>query len=120
MSVWSTNLSIPLCPSSTTSAPPLSEHRHWHAFHSSWATYLSSQLNTALPAGYFAEANVPFGIEIDVAAFEEKASAEPVPAWQPPPPRASHPFDISDVTIEVDATIGRNPQQTPPESRFAR
>ncbi len=50
--------------------PPLSERRHWHSFHNSWATYLSSQLNALLPAGYFAEANVQFGVEIDVAAFE--------------------------------------------------
>jgi hypothetical protein len=51
--------------------PPLSERRHWHAFHNSWATYISSQLNAMLPEGYFAEANVQFGVEIDVAAFEE-------------------------------------------------
>ncbi len=50
--------------------PPLSERRHWHAFPNSWATYLSSQLNALLPEGYFAEANVQFGVEIDVAAFE--------------------------------------------------
>ena len=54
--------------------PPLSERRHWHSFHNSWATYLSSQLNTLLPAGYFAEANVQFGVEIDVAAFQEPAA----------------------------------------------
>src|SRR2546423_1908133 len=29
--------------------PPLSERRHWHSFHNSWATYLSSQLNGVLP-----------------------------------------------------------------------
>ena len=53
--------------------PPLSERRHWHSFHNSWATYLSSRLNALLPAGYFAEANVQFGVEIDVAAFQEPA-----------------------------------------------
>ena len=51
--------------------PPLSVRRHWHAFHNAWATYISSDLNQRLPAGYFAEANVQFGIEIDVATFEE-------------------------------------------------
>src|SRR5579883_788083 len=56
--------------------PPLSERRHWHSFHNSWATYLSSQLNSLLPAGYFAEANVQFGIEIDVATFEEPRSPD--------------------------------------------
>jgi len=51
--------------------PPLSVRRHWHAFHNAWATYIASDLNTRLPEGYFAEPNVQFGIEIDVAAFEE-------------------------------------------------
>ena len=52
--------------------PPLSVRRHWHAFHNAWATYLASDLNRQLPEGYFAEANVQFGIEIDVAAFDEE------------------------------------------------
>ena len=51
--------------------PPLSLRRHWHAFHNAWATYLAADLNQRLPEGYFAEANVQFGIEIDVATFEE-------------------------------------------------
>ena len=51
--------------------PPLSARRHWHAFHNAWATYLASDLNSLLPQGYFAEPNVQFGIEIDVATFEE-------------------------------------------------
>jgi hypothetical protein len=55
--------------------PPLGTRRHWHAFHHSWATYLSADLNRRLPEGYFAEPNVQFGIEIDVAAFEEGNAA---------------------------------------------
>ena len=51
--------------------PPLSNRRHWHAFHNAWATYIASDLNRQLPEGYFAEPNVQFGIEIDVAAFKE-------------------------------------------------
>src|SRR6266702_8813656 len=51
--------------------PPLSIRRHWHAFHNAWATYLAADLNQGLPEGYFAEPNVQFGIEIDVATFEE-------------------------------------------------
>ncbi len=51
--------------------PPLSLRRHWHAFHNAWATYLAADLNRRLPEGYFAEPNVQFGIEIDVATFEE-------------------------------------------------
>ena len=53
--------------------PPLSVRRHWHAFHNAWSTYIASELNQRLPQGYFAEPNVQFGIEIDVAAFEEGA-----------------------------------------------
>src|SRR4051794_34940948 len=81
--------------------PPLSERRHWHSFHNAWATYLSSQLNALLPAGYFAEANVQFGIEIDVAAFEEAGAAGTPPGWVPPPPPASHPFDMAEDVVEV-------------------
>src|SRR5215470_952707 len=50
--------------------PPLSVRRHWHACHNAWATYIASDLNQQLPEGYFAEANVQFGIEIDVVACE--------------------------------------------------
>lgn len=64
--------------------PPLSERRHWHSFHNSWATYLSSQLNAILPAGYFAEANVQFGVEINGAAVQEAGSVEPATGWTPP------------------------------------
>lgn len=81
--------------------PPLSERRHWHSFHNSWATYLSSQLNTLLPAGYFAEANVQFGIEIDVAAIQEPGAAGTPTGWVPPSPQASHPFELSHVVVEV-------------------
>jgi hypothetical protein len=42
--------------------PPLSTRRHWHAFHNSWATYLAAALNRQLPEGYFAEADVQFGV----------------------------------------------------------
>jgi hypothetical protein len=81
--------------------PPLSERRHWYSFHNSWATYLSSQLNTLLPAGYFAEANVQFGIEIDVATFEESGGASASPGWPSPPPLAGYPFEMSGVVVEV-------------------
>src|SRR5437868_13917114 len=81
--------------------PPLSERRHWHSFHNSWATYLSSQINALLPAGYFAEPNVQFGVEIDVAAFEESGAAVGPAAWVPPPAPASYPFEMSGVVVEV-------------------
>jgi hypothetical protein len=67
--------------------PPLSLRRHWHAFHSAWCTYLASHLNEQLPEGYFAEPNVQFGIEIDVAAWEEvTAPAAFSAAWTAPAP----------------------------------
>lgn len=81
--------------------PPLSELRHWHSFHNSWATYLSSRLNALLPDGYFAEANVQYGVEIDVAAFEEPAAKTPSAGWTPPPPHASVPLDLAGAVVEV-------------------
>ncbi|WP_020473084.1 hypothetical protein [Zavarzinella formosa] len=82
--------------------PPLSVRRHWHAFHNSWATYLSSQLNLCLPAGYFAEANVQFGIEIDVATFREGQPATmPPTAWTAPPPLDSIPLPMLENVVEI-------------------
>jgi hypothetical protein len=84
--------------------PPLSTRRHWHAFHNSWATYLSSDLNRQLPEGYFAEANVQFGIEIDVAAFEETdhAPSDTAPGeWSPPGPTCSVAFTAATDVVEV-------------------
>jgi hypothetical protein len=49
--------------------PPLSVKRHWQAFHTAWATYLSAGLNRHLPKGYFAEPSVQFGIETDVGGI---------------------------------------------------
>ena len=63
--------------------PPLSVRRHWHAFHNAWSTYIASELNQRLPQGYFAEPNVQFGIEIDVAAFEEGAIRGHTIEWVP-------------------------------------
>jgi hypothetical protein len=83
--------------------PPLSEQRHWHSFHNSWATYLSSQLNSVLPAGFFAEANVQFGIEIDVAAVEHRgATWMPKSHWSPPPPQATLPVELSGSRVEIN------------------
>src|SRR2546423_9561356 len=91
--------------------PPLSIQRHWHAFHHAWATYLASDLNARLPEGYFAEPNVQFGIEIDVAAFEEpdasrlREAAEPYvaaeAAWHPTPPARTVPISLLEDVSEV-------------------
>jgi hypothetical protein len=81
--------------------PPLSERRHWHSFHNSWATYLSSQLNSVLPEGYFAEANVQFRVEIDVAAFEEGTTPSSSHGWTPPPPLSNVPLELLGPSVEI-------------------
>src|SRR4051794_24599510 len=83
--------------------PPLSVRRHWHAFYNAWATFIASELNASLPEGYFAEPNVRFGIEIDVAAFEEAGSSAIGSAaiWTPPSPSLTIPFSIVTDTVEV-------------------
>lgn len=93
--------------------PPLSLRRHWRAFHHAWATYLASDLNQRLPEGYFAEPNVQFGIEIDVATFEEtvyhaprgvSVASPPVglqEAWTAPAPTLTVPVDLAEAVVEV-------------------
>jgi hypothetical protein len=83
--------------------PPLSLRRHWHAFHNAWATYISSDLNARLPEGYFAEPNVQFGIEIDVATFEEsgESAGGAAGSWTPPSPSLTNPFSIVTDVVEV-------------------
>jgi hypothetical protein len=90
--------------------PPLSERRHWHSFHSAWATFLASALNDRLPDGYFAEPNVQLGIEIDVAAFGERLDvfegengreSGGALTWAPPQPTLTVPFAVAGETIEV-------------------
>lgn len=88
--------------------PPLSTYRHWHAFHNAWATYIAADLNHKLPEGYFAEPNVQFGIEIDVATFEEplfelpkhEASRHSL-QWQPPVPTQTLPFQPISEVVEI-------------------
>jgi hypothetical protein len=86
-------------------SPPLSLRRHWHAFHNAWATYMASELNAVLPEGYFAEPNVQFGIEIDVATFEDKSSSgsgeRGLSTWVPPPPVMTIPFALATDAVEV-------------------
>ena len=93
--------------------PPLSIRRHWHAFYSAWATYLASDLNRRLPEGYFAEPNVQFGIEIDVATFEEWQGGDhagygapnlldgAAPQYAPPAPTLTLPFPLFTDSVEV-------------------
>jgi hypothetical protein len=93
---------------------PLSSRRHWHSFHNAWATYLAEDLNQRLPQGYFAESNVQFGIEIDVAAFEEEPFSVGNPAsdnWQPSPPTQVVPFE-SALVEQVEVGIFSTEQST--------
>ncbi|HUT93990.1 MAG TPA: DUF4058 family protein [Thermoguttaceae bacterium] len=83
--------------------PPLSLRRHWHAFHNAWSTYLASHLNQQLPEGYFAEANVQYGIEIDVATFEERGPAghAAVSTWTAPAPTRTMLVPMINDVVEV-------------------
>lgn len=56
--------------------PPLSERRHWEAFHTNWASTIAAYLNRqGLPEHYFAEPTVHIEgqVQIDVATFEDEA-----------------------------------------------
>lgn len=75
----------------------LDQFRDWHGFHNMWASVLAADLNRRLPEGWFAEPNVQFQIEIDVATIDasretlegvvqsEDAASSPE-RWSPPAP----------------------------------
>ena len=84
--------------------PPLSERRHWHSFHHSWATFLAADLNRRLPEPYFAEPNVQFGVEIDVAAFDAAGGDGATgwdAGWSPGAPAATVPLALVGDVVEV-------------------
>ena len=91
--------------------PPLGTQRHWHSFHSAWATAIAAGLNQRLPEGYFAEPNVQFGIEIDVATFEETGPSAPSgtsplaggldSGWSAPAPVRTIPLALLTDMVEV-------------------
>jgi len=77
------------------------------------ATYIASDLNHLLPEGYFAEPNVQFGIEIDVATFEdslaeeiddlyENASPQNSLKWKPPAPTKTFPFQPVSERVKIN------------------
>lgn len=89
--------------------PPLREQRHWHGFHNAWATVITEHVSQQLPPGWFAEPNVQFGIEIDVAAFEEAettASEQLVghtdSSWTPGKPTMTVEYPIVTDIVQVD------------------
>ncbi len=85
---------------------PLSERRHWHAFHNAWASNLAAALNQHLPAEYFEEPNVQFGIEVDVATFEDQTPqtdqrTDAAKLWMPPEPVHTIPLVVDEEIVEV-------------------
>lgn len=54
---------------------PLKDLRPWTGFHGMWASNLAAAISRKLPEGWFAAPTVHWDIEIDVAAFEQGASA---------------------------------------------
>jgi hypothetical protein len=95
--------------------PPLGVHRHWHSFHNGWAFTIAARLNELLPPNHFAEGNVQFGVEIDVATFDarsvnvardsEAGTAVDLRAsattWSPPAATLSVPFPLDPDSVEV-------------------
>ncbi len=55
--------------------PPLKDTRPWTGFFGTWAPKVASAINRQLPDGWFAAPTVKWGIEVDVATFEEAAAA---------------------------------------------
>lgn len=85
--------------------PPLSVRRHWHSFHNAWATAMSIDLNACLPERCFAEPNAQFGIEIDVATWEQSPDVEGFVGisepWTPPAPAQTLAFPLVGDVVEV-------------------
>lgn len=62
---------------------------------------MALDLNRQLPPGYFADPNVEFNIEIDVAAFEEQRPADAPPSWTPPAPTLTAPMALITDVVEI-------------------
>ncbi|MGH9840078.1 MAG: DUF4058 family protein [Blastocatellia bacterium] len=84
--------------------PPLSVWRHWHSFHNGWASNIAADLNSLLPDRWFAEPNVQFGIEIDVATFDRLTPSGPsaCESYTPPAPTFSMPFEPMAEAVEIN------------------
>jgi hypothetical protein len=88
---------------------PLWPSRHWQSFHNAWATFIAGDLNKQLPEGYFAEGNVEFQIEIDVAALRRSDAPAPAGyAWTPPAPVLTVPFTATSDIIEIQISESSN------------
>lgn len=92
--------------------PPLLRRRPWHSTHHAWATAIAADLNERLPTGWFAAPTVQFGIEIDVATFEESTPLttsdrvsirhQGAVAYAPPPPKLTLEFPAETDVVEVE------------------
>jgi len=81
----------------------------WKGFHHQWAAILAAELNTRLPPGWRAQAEIEFGVEVDVGVVEAKGQADSADqttlqeSWIPPSPMMTIPFipppDIVEVQI---------------------
>lgn len=88
--------------------PPLKGRRHWTGFHSRWAGNIAADLNSRLPDRWFAEPTIHWGIEVDVATFEEEGHVVSTAArsghtetWSPPAPDRSITFGVTTDVVEV-------------------
>ena len=84
--------------------PPLEGRRDWHSFHHAWASTIAFDFNARLPEGYYAAPSVQFGIEIDVATFDEMGGAPGERSgggWEPTAPSATIPLAIVTDAVEV-------------------
>jgi hypothetical protein len=60
--------------------PPLSDHRPWESFHTTWASALADALNQGvLPPGYIALEQIHAGaaVEIDVTSYSDQITSAP-------------------------------------------
>ena len=62
---------------------------------------IALDLNRQLPPGYFADPNVEFNIEIDVAAFEDEKPSTGVVTWTPPAPTLTAPMALITNVVEI-------------------
>lgn len=81
--------------------PPLSRKRHWTGQHSAWAVAIASDLNAALPEGWFADSRVQWRQEADAIVIEEAESSGPAVLTVARPPTRRVRFDVSQDIVEV-------------------
>jgi hypothetical protein len=104
--------------------PPLNTLYPWHSIHHAWCTTLAIDLNRHLPEQCYALPSVQFGIEIDVATFDQTLGGHTVretatvpylahavdeapgpngagTSWMPPPPALTIEFEVTPETVEV-------------------